>query len=87
MEEISFINNTVLQGSFISYRTAHNLGFIDMVIKHIQDSPQVSDELMKHYILVLCGIGKLMNARVKYHIDESLPSTPESICPNQLLMG
>ena len=61
-------------GPLLSYRTACNLGIIHVNVKHICDSPRVCDMLVQNYPKLFEGSGKLKNAEVTLHIDESVPS-------------
>ena len=60
-------------GSLLSYRTTCNLGLIHVNVKHICDSLRLCDMLVQNYPKLLEGIGKLKNAEVTLHIDESVP--------------
>ena len=44
-----------------------------MNIKHISDSPRVCDMLVQNNPKLFESIGKLKNAEVTLHIDESVP--------------
>ena len=67
-------------GSLLSYRTACHLGLIHVNVKHICDSPRVCDMLVHNYPKLFEGIGKLKNAEVKPHIDESVPPVAQATC-------
>ena len=64
-------------GPLLSYRTACNLGLIHVTVKHICDSPRVCDMLVQNYPKLFEGGGKLNNAEVTLHIDESVPSVAQ----------
>ena len=59
-------------GSLLSYKTACNLGLIDIKINHVQDHSHVGDELVRQYPKLFQGIGKLKDAALKLHIDEAV---------------
>ena len=61
---------TMIHGSLLSYRTACNLGLIHVNV--ICDSQRVCDMLVQNYPKLFEGIGKLKNAEVTLHIDESV---------------
>ena len=65
-------------GSLLSYRTACNLGLIHVTVKHICDRPRVCDMLVQNYPKLFEGIGKLKNAEVTLHIDESVPPVAQA---------
>ncbi len=65
-------------GSLLSYRTACDLGLVDVKIKQVRDCPQVCDELVQQYPHLFNGIGKLKHAEVKLHIDENVRPVAQS---------
>ena len=65
-------------GSLLSYRTACNLGLIHVNVKDICDSPRVCHMLVQNYSKLFEGIGKLKNAEVTLHIDESVPPVAQA---------
>ena len=60
-------------GSLLSYRTACNHGLIHVNAKYICDSPTTCYLLVQNYSKLFEVIGKLKNAEVTLHIDESVP--------------
>ena len=65
-------------GSLLSYRTACNLVCILVNVKHICESPSVCGMLLQNYPKLFEGIGKLKNAEVTLHIDESVPPVAQA---------
>ena len=65
-------------GSLLSYRTACNLGLIHVNVKHICDSSRECDMLVQKYPKLFEGIGKLKNAEITLHIDESVPPVAQA---------
>ena len=66
-------------GSLLSYKTACNLGLIDVKINHVQDHSCVSDELVRQHPKLFQGIGKLKDAGVKLHIDEAVTPVAQPV--------
>ena len=59
-------------GSLLSYKTACDLGIIDVKVNQIQ-TQQTSDELIKQFPHLFKGIGKLKDTELHLHIDDSVP--------------
>lgn len=59
-------------GSLLSYKTASDLGLIDLKVNQIQ-SQQTTEELIQQFPKLFKGIGKLKGTEVKLHIDDSVP--------------
>ena len=66
-------------GSLLSYKTASNLGLIDVKINHVQDHSCVNDELVRQHPKLFQGIGKLKDAGVKLHIDEAVTPVAQPV--------
>ena len=58
-------------GSLLSYRTASDLGIIDLKVNQIQ-TPQTTEELIQQFSKLFKGIGKLKDTELHLHIDDSV---------------
>ena len=85
--KIKFKNNRctssihVLQGnhgSLLSYKTASNLGIIDVNLHRIDEQSFTSETLVQQYPNVFKGIGQLKNVEIKLHINETVPPVAQS---------
>ena len=65
-------------GSLLSYRTACDLSLIDVKTKHLHECPSMCCDLVQQYPHLFDGIGKLKNAKVKLHIDETVRPVAQS---------
>ena len=59
-------------GSLLSYRTAVNLGVVDITVNKVNHKPQKHEQLMQQYPSLFKGIGKLKGVQVKLHIDKKV---------------
>lgn len=59
-------------GSLLSYKTACDLGIVDVKVNQIQ-TQQTTDELTKQFPHLFKGIGKLKDTKLHLHIDDSVP--------------
>ena len=59
-------------GSLLSYKTACDLGLIDVKVRQVSDHPRLCDKLILQYPNLFNGIGKLTNDEVTLHIDENV---------------
>ena len=56
------------------------VSFMLINVKHICGNPRMCDMLVHNYPKLFDGIGKLKNAEVTLHIDESEPTVAQAIC-------
>ena len=59
-------------GSLLSYKSACDLGIIDVKVNQIQ-AQQTTEELVKQFPQLFKGIGKLKDTELHLHIDDSVP--------------
>ena len=83
--EVEFKNNRctshihVLQGnhgSLLRYKTASNLGIIDVNLHRIDEQSFTSEMSVQQYPNVFKGIGQLKNVEIKLHINETVVIVP-----------
>ena len=60
-------------GSLLSYKTATDIGILDLKIHQIQHGHNHSDQLIHQYPNLFKGIGKLKNTEIKLHLDKTVP--------------
>ena len=60
-------------GSLLSYKTAMDLGILDLHVNHVSDTVPVHEQLCRQYSGIFNGIGRLKGVEVKLHIDQSVP--------------
>ena len=60
-------------GSLLSYKTAIDLGILDLHVSHVLDTVPVHEQLCHQYSGICNGIGRLKGVEVKLHIDQSVP--------------
>ena len=65
-------------GSLLSYKTASNLGIIDVNLHRIDEQSFTSETLVQQYPNVFKGIGQLKNVEIKLHINETVPPVAQS---------
>ena len=61
------------RGSLLSYKTASNLGIIDVNLHGIDEQSFTSEMSVQQYPNVFKGIGQLKNVEIKLHINETVP--------------
>ena len=59
-------------GSLLSYRTAADLGVIDVHVNMVNHKPPRHEQLMQQYPRLFQGIGKLKDIEIKLHIDKQV---------------
>ena len=59
-------------GSLLSYKTAMDLGILDLHVNHVSDTVPVHEQLCRQYSGIFNGIGRLKGVEVKLHIDQSV---------------
>ena len=59
--------------SLLSYKTAMDLGILDLHVNHVLDTVPVHEQLCRQYSGIFNGIGRLKGVKVKLHIDQSVP--------------
>ena len=59
-------------GSLLSYGTARDLDLVEVKVNQVQRSQHASDELIHQFPSLFHGIGKLKDAEVQLHIDETI---------------
>ena len=60
-------------GSLLSYKTAMDLGILDLHVNHVSDTVPVHEQLCRQHPSIFNGIGKLKGVEIKLHIDQSVP--------------
>ena len=60
-------------GSLLSYKTAMDLGILDLHVNHVSDTVPVHEQLCRQHSGIFNGIGRLKGVEVKLHIDQSVP--------------
>ena len=60
-------------GSLLSYKTAMDLGILDLHVNHVLDTVPVHEQLCRQHPSIFNGIGKLKGVEIKLHIDQSIP--------------
>ena len=68
-------------GSLLSYSTTKDLGLVNVFLNNIIAADIITmEKLMKEYLTVFQGIGKLKDYEVKLHIDMSVTPAAQSTC-------